>query len=160
MKHLLVVYSSQSGRTEALMRAALAGAATQAEAVTARCCRALDAGLDDLLWAQGLLLATPENFGYMSGALKDFLDRTYYPAQNRTNGLPYALIISAGNDGSGAVRAIERIAIGYGWKAITEPIIVRGSMPDATQQDIPADALQRCHELGEGFAAGLAAGVF
>ena len=152
MKHLLLIYSSQSGRTAAMCAAAREGAATLGDEVELRCKPALEADLDDLLWAHGLLIGTPENFGYMAGAVKDFLDRTYYPAQDRTNGLPYALLISAGNDGTGAARAIERIATGYGWKPVAEPVIARGDCSDAD--------LQRCRELGEGMAAGLAAGVF
>jgi multimeric flavodoxin WrbA len=120
--------------------------------VAVRCLKAFDAGLDDLLWAHGLLIGTPENFGYMSGAVKDFLDRTYYPAQGKVSGLPYALFISAENDGSGAARAIERIALGYGWNRISEPLICKG--------ELGPDLLQRCRELGEGMAAGLASGIF
>ena len=152
MKHLLIVYSSQTGHTEALVRAAVAGIADAGEPVEPQLLRATDAGIDELLWADGLILATPENFGYMSGALKDFLDRTYYPAEGRTVGLPYALLISAGNDGSGAARAIDRIATGYGWKRIAEPLIVKGEIDDA--------ALQDSRELGAAMAAGLAAGIF
>lgn len=151
MKHLLVVWHSQSGHTEALVRAACAGA-RQEIGVELRERRALQATLDDLLWAEALLLATPENFGYMSGATKDFLDRTYYPAQGRVDGLPYALLISADNDGRGAVSAIERIALGYRWKAVTEPLIVRGPPDDS--------ALAAASELGAGLAAGLVSGVF
>lgn len=152
MKHLLVIYASQSGQTQALCDAVCEGAAGLCNEVALRRKSALQADIGDLLWAHGLLIGSPENFGYMAGAVKDFLDRTYYPAQDRTNGLPYGLFISAGNDGTGAVRAIERIATGYGWKAINDPIIVRGDCSDAD--------LQRCRELGEGMAAGLAAGVF
>lgn len=152
MKHLLIVFSSQTGHTEALCRAAIEGAAGQADEIEVRLKRAAQADLDDLLWADGLLIGTPENFGYMSGAVKDFLDRTYYPAQNLTTGLPYALLISAGNDGRGAVSAIERIAIGYGWKAVAEPIIVRGEVAEAD--------LTACRELAEAFAAGIVLGVF
>ena len=117
-----------------------------------RCRYAPDAGLDDLLWADGLLLGTPENFGYMSGLLKDFFDRTFYPAEGKTVAKPYALFVSAGNDGSGAVRAVERIAIGYGWKAVAEPLVVKGGLDDG--------ALQRCRDLGEAMAAALSAGIF
>lgn len=151
MKHLLVVWSSQSGRTEALMRAACAGAAEFADEVELRCIGALAAGLDDLLWADGLIVATPENFGYLSGAVKDFLDRTYYPAEGKVDGLPYAMLVSAGNDGTGAVRALERIASGYRWKRICEPLIVRGE-PDGA-------ALAKCRELGAMLAVGIACGT-
>lgn len=152
MKHLLLVWASQTGNTRRLAESAAQGAAEFAEQVELRMRPALQTGLDDLLWADALLLATPENFGYMSGALKDFLDRTYYPAQGKTDALPYALLISAGNDGSGAVRAIERIALGYNWSRAAEPLIALGE-PDQT-------ALARSREVGQTLAAGLALGIF
>jgi multimeric flavodoxin WrbA len=152
MKHLLVIYSSQSGRTADMVAAAIDGAAALADEVEVRALPGGDAGIDDLLWAEGLVIGSPENFGYMAGVIKDFFDRTYYPAQGRTNGLPYALVISAGNDGSGAVRAIERIALGYGWQKVSEPVIARGELDES--------ALAACRELGQGLAAGLACGVF
>jgi len=151
-KQLLLVYSSQSGHTLAMLDAVRAGAMELADEVELRVLPALEAGLDDLLWAQGLLIGTPENFGYMSGAVKDFLDRTYYPAQGKVTGLPYAVFISAGNDGRGAATAIERIALGYGWSKVAEPVIARGELDD--------DALVRCRELGQTLAAGLACGIF
>jgi len=113
---------------------------------------ALGAGPDDLLGADGILLATPEHFGYMSGALKDFFDRTYYPVEGKTVGRPYALIVSAGTDGTGTCRAVERITRGYGWHAIAEPVLVVGA-PDA-------GALSRARELGATMAAGLSAGIY
>jgi len=113
---------------------------------------AVIAGAADLLWAQGLLIGTPEHFGYMSGAVKDFMDRTFYAVEGKVEALPYALFVSAGNDGSGAVSAIERIALGYRWKCVASPIIARGELQ-------PQD-LERCRELGQTFAAGLALGVF
>lgn len=153
MKRLLAVYASQTGRTRALVEAAVRGARQAAdEAVEIRLLGALEAGIDDLLGCDGLLLATPENFGYMAGALKDFLDRTYYPAQGKTEGLPFALLVSAGNDGCGAVAAIERIARGYGWHAVQTPLVVRGEPDDA--------AKAAAAELGAILAAGLALGMW
>ena len=96
--------------------------------VETRLLRAFDAGLEDLRWADGLLFGTPENFGTMSGALKDFFDRTYYPAEPYQLNLPYGLFISAGNDGSGAVRDIDRIAKGYPLRKISEPLIAKGDI--------------------------------
>src|SRR5262249_4300612 len=152
-RNLLIVYHSQSGRTERLARAALDGTRDPAvENVDVRFLRATDAGPDDLLWAHGLLLGTPENFGYMSGAMKDFFDRTFYPVEGRIQSLPYALFISAGNDGTGAVRAIRRIANGYPFKEVQEPIIVHGDPTD--------EAIEQCRELGLALAIGLEAGVF
>ena len=79
MKHLLIIYYSQSGNTTQLARAVFRGCQQETDVET-RICEAFDANLEDLLWADGLLFGTPENFGTMSGALKDFFDRTYYPA--------------------------------------------------------------------------------
>jgi len=152
MKHLLAIYSTQTGRTRTLLDAARAGIGEFADEVELRLLPALQAGLDDLLWADGLLLGTPENFGYMAGAVKDFLDRIYYPSEGRKLGMAYALLVSAGNDGSGAIRSIERIAAGCGWNRVAEPVVVKG-VPD------PA-SLERCRELGQTLAAGLACGVF
>lgn len=152
MKHLLLIYSSQSGNTAAMMAAARSGAAEFKDEVELRYLLAPAATLDDLLWAHGLLIGTPENFGYLSGLIKDFLDRTYYPAQGRVTGLPWAMLVNAENDGSGAVRALERIALGYGWTKVAEPVIGRGP-PDAAM-------LARCSELGQALAAGLAMGIF
>lgn len=151
MKRLLIVYTSQTGRSARLAHAAAEGARDSGDA-DVQLLRADAAGIDELLAAHGLILVTPENFGYMAGLMKDFLDRTYYPAEGKTVGLPYALLVSAGNDGSGAVRAIERIAIGYGWKPVAEALICKGEPDEA--------ALRACRELGAALAAGLAAGVF
>jgi len=148
---LLIVYHTQSGHTGRLAEAVLEGARRVSE-ITVRSLRAFDAGVDDLAACDALILGTPENFGYMSGALKDFFDRTYYPLENQLNGLPYAVFVSAGNDGSNAVREIARIATGYGWKAVCPAHIARG--------EITADDLEICRELGEAMAEGLALGVF
>jgi len=152
-RHLLIVYHSQSGHTEAMARAVLDGATdTEIERVDVRFLTATSAGADDLLWAHGLLLGSPENFGYMSGAMKDFFDRTFYPVEGRIASLPYAVFISAGNDGSGALKAIRRIANGYPLREVQEPVVARG--------DVTAEILGRCRELGLALAAGLDAGVF
>lgn len=152
MKHLLIVYASQTCRTLQMALAALRGAKQLADEVEVRFEHGLHANIDDLLWCDGLLLATPENFGYMAGAMKDFLDRTYYPAQGKVEGLPFAVLISAGNDGSGALTAIERIARGYPLTRVIEPIIAKGELDDAV--------LARCEEMGQTMAAGIAYGVF
>ena len=150
-KRLLIVYHTQTGNTGRMADAVLSGARTIDETETTLL-RAADAGVDDLLGCHGLVLGTPENFGYMSGMMKDFLDRTYYPVEGRTIGLPYALFVSAGNDGRGAIREIDRIALGYGWKKVAEPVIARGP--------ITADGLVRCQELGATLAAGIGYGVY
>ena len=117
-----------------------------------RTLRAAEAGPKDLLWADALLLGTPENFGYLSGALKDFLDRTFYEVEGKLSPLPYAMFVSAGNDGRGAVRAMERIANGYPFVAVQQPLIARGE-PSATD-------LQACESLGLAMALGIEMGIF
>jgi multimeric flavodoxin WrbA len=152
-KHLLIVFHSQSGNTEQLIEAANRGANNgEIDGVDVRMLMAINANPDDLLWADGLILGTAENFGYMSGAIKDFLDRTYYEVEGKIQSLPYALIVSADNDGSGAVRSVQRIAKGYPFIAIQEPLVVVG--------EIDAQALESAHDLGMLLAAGLESGVF
>lgn len=148
---LLIVYHTQSGNTGRLAEAVFRGAQQEA-GVTPWLKRAFDTTLDDLLACHGLILGTPENFGTMSGALKDFFDRTYYPAEGKTIALPYATFVSAGNDGRGAVRQIERIATGYGWKRVAEALIARKTITDAD--------LTAAEELGAALAAGLSLGIF
>lgn len=153
MKHLLIVYHSQTGHTAAMAEAVGRGARSPDVAgVEVRMLRAAEAGPDDLLWADAVILGSPENFGYMSGAMKDFLDRTYYPCEGKVESLPYAIFISAGNDGSGALSSIQRIARGYPLRAVQEPLIARGETTDAV--------LASCEELGMAMAAGLEMGVF
>jgi len=151
MKRLLIVYHSQSGATQQLAASVACGAA---EEQGCRCIvkRAYAAGLQDLLDCDGLLLGSPENLGYLSGGMKDFFDRTFYPAQEYQLNLPYGLFVSAGNDGRGAVRQVERIVLGYPLKKVVEPVIVRG-LPDQK-------GLEKCHELGMTLATGLVMGIF
>ena len=120
------------------------------EAVETRMLKANDAGPEDLLWADVMAIGTPENFGYMSGMIKDFLERTFYEVEGKLNPLPYALFICAGDDGSGAVRSIERIANGYPFKKVQEPIICRGNV-EASKA--------KCKDLGLMLAAGIEMGI-
>lgn len=152
MKKLLIIYASQTGHTARLAEAIAEGASCVADLLEVRLRYAFAAGIDDLLEADGLLIGTPENFGYMSGAIKDFFDRTYYPAQEKVAGLPYAVFVSAGNDGSGAINAIERIARGYGFNRVMEPLLVKGEL---TEESVLA-----AKTLGETMAAGIAYGIF
>ncbi|QGM99766.1 flavodoxin family protein [Methylocystis parvus] len=126
--------------------------APEIEGVTVCARAAFDAQSSDVLDAAGVLLLTPENLGYMSGALKDFFDRCYYPCLDRTEGLPYALCIRAGSDGTGTRRGVETIVAGLRWRAIQEPLICRG--------DWRENFLASSRELGMLMAAGLDAGVF
>jgi multimeric flavodoxin WrbA len=151
--HILLTFGGHpGGRTEHLRLAVERGIRSVDGGAGLVSRHALECGTPDVLAAQGLLIGTPEHFGYMSGALKDFFDRTFYAIAERRRGLPYALFVSAGNDGTGAVRSVERIVAGYGWTAIAPPLVVVG-------EPGPAD-LVRAEELGATMAAGLAAGIF
>jgi multimeric flavodoxin WrbA len=153
MKHLLIVYHTQSGNTGRLAAAVRAGATSElVDDVEVRYLLVREAAAEDLLWADGLLLGTPENFGYMSGAMKDFFDRTFYSVEGRILSLPYAVFISAGNDGTGALNAIRRIANGYPFKEVQDPVIAKGELTD--------EHLASAHDLGLALAAGLEANVF
>ncbi len=122
------------------------------DGVTVRVRTALEADAEDLLWADGFILGTPENFGYMSGAMKYFLDGAFYPCENRLNGRPWALFVRAGNDGSGAISSIRRILTGLAVREVQDPVLIAGEFDEARLAD--------CEELGLTMAAGLEAGVF
>jgi multimeric flavodoxin WrbA len=152
-RHLLVVFHSRSGGTQALADAVIAGAtAEEIEGVEVRVRRAPDATADDVRWCHAIIIGTPENFGSMSGLVKDFLERIYYAILDETPGLPYGLFVKGGHDGEGAIRSVERIVTGLRWRQVLPPVLVTG---DATDAD-----LERMHELGITLSAGLEAGVF
>ncbi len=158
MPTLLVVHHSASGGTARLTERAVAGARqpeiVEATGVTVdvRVLGAMEADVDDVLAADGYLLTTPENFGYMSGALKDFFDRTYYPCLDHTRGRPYGLIVKAGDDGSGAVDAVVPLTAGLDWRPVLPPLVVAGELTD--------QALAAAADLGGSLAGGLAAGIW
>lgn len=163
MDTLLVVYHSMTGGTRQMAESAAAGAgSTSTHRVLLL--HATAAGPAEVLAARGYLFASPENLAAMSGQMKDFFDRVYYPALDRLNGRPYAVMICAGSDGSNAAQQIGRIATGWRLKPIAEPLIVCTHAQTAEQilgpkQVAPQD-LERCRELGATLAAGLALGIF
>lgn len=163
MTSLLILYHSLTGGSEAMARAAMAGA-QQEPGVTARLLTAAEATPDDLLAADGVIFVCPENLASMAGVMKDFFDRSYYPALGQIEGRPYATMICAGSDGEGAARQIARIATGWRMKPVAEPLIIctHAQTPEEilAPKTIPADALARCRDLGQLLAAGLALGVF
>ena len=111
--------------------AVIAGACSDdVDGVEVHVCRAAEANADDVRWADAILLGTPENFGYMSGLMKDFLERIYYVVLDETPGLPYALYVKGSTDGSGAVRSVERIVAGLKWRAVLPPLVVTGDVED------------------------------
>ena len=112
----------------------------------------LDTTVEDVRACNALVLGTPENFGYMAGAIKDFFERIYYPLLEETPGLPYGVFVKASTDGDGAVRSVERIVAGLRWKLVMPPVVVVG--------DLGSSDLELCQELGATLAAGLEAGMF
>lgn len=158
---LLIIWHSRTGAARAM--AGAASEAAQGEC-TVRMVAADDAQPEDLLTAFGYIFACPENLASMSGAMKEFFDRCYYPVLGRIEGRPYAAMVAAGSDGAGAVRQIERIATGWRLKRIAESVIVctHAQTPEAIAAPTLLDetALAPCRDLGAMFGAGLAMGIF
>ena len=150
-KQLLVIYHSQSGTMKMMADRFVTGAARE-ETIDVVYRHAADARLDDLLHCDGIAIGSPEYFGTMAGLIKDFFDRTYEAAREKTIGLPYVLFVSAGNDGRGAITQIERLAAGYRWKKVQEHKRIVGQ---PTERDL-ADL----EELGQTMAAGIDFGIF
>ncbi len=152
MKRLLIVANTPSPNTARLAETVLAGArSSEIEGVESRLLSPFDTGPDDVMASQAIIMGTTENLGYMSGALKDFFDRIYYPCLEHTEGLPCALYIRAGHDGTGTRRAVETIVTGLKWSWIRPPLILRGDFQEAF--------VDQCEELGMLVAASLEAGI-
>lgn len=158
---LLIIWHSRTGASRAMAEAAQQGAAEEGDV---RLMAAADALPEDLLAAQGYLFVCPENLGTMSGAMKEFFDRTYYPLLGQIEGRPFATAIAAGSDGSGAERQVDRIGTGWRLRRIAEGVIVNlaAQTPEAilAVKTVPEAALRECRDLGQSFGAGLAMGLF
>jgi multimeric flavodoxin WrbA len=163
VKRLLIVWQSMTGGA-AQMAAAAAQAARDLGGVDVRSRRASETNPDDVLAADGYLFVTPENLASMSGQMKDFFDRIYYPVLDRISGRPCALLVCAGSDGQGAVRQVQRIATGLRLKEVAPATIVitHAQTPERilAPKDIEEPDLARCRAIGAALAAGLEAGVF
>lgn len=134
---ILVVHHTVSPATAELLAAALAGLAVAELAdveVTSR--PALACGASEVLAADGVVLLTPVNIGYLSGAMKHFFDQVYYPCLEAMRGLPYAAVLHSGSDASGALRALEGITTGLGWRAVGPPLVVSGPADPAVRETV------------------------
>ena len=152
-KQLLIVAHVPSPNTVTLRDAAVRGATSpDVSGINTVSKTPFEAGSDDVLACDGIILGTTENLGYMSGALKDFFDRTYYGVIEEKQGLPLGVYIRAGLDGTGTRRAIESITGGLRWKLVQEPMILHGEWQDGFTDQV--------EELGLAMAAGLEAGIF
>lgn len=171
MKKILVVHHSASGGTRALVSAFSDGAGTT-EGVSVLTRSAATATALDLQRANGLVIATPENFGYMAGSVKDFFDRTFYACMADTTtdgggsesllaGRPYSVLVCAGNDGSGAMQSVDRIITGWRMRKVHPGVIARrvGGEAGSSRGALSDKDLHACRELGELFAEGIAIGA-
>lgn len=156
---LAIVWHSRTGAARAM-----ADAAHQAAAGRAVLLAAQDVRAEDLLAASGYVFACPENLGSMSGAMKEMFDRCYYPLLGRVEGRPYASLIAAGSDGTGAQAQLDRIVTGWRLRRVAEPLVVNlgAQTPEAilAPKSLGKQDLARCAELGAAMAEGLALGVF
>jgi flavorubredoxin len=150
-KTILIIYHSQGGTMAGMAKRFAEGAARE-EGVAVLLKKAADATVDDLLQCRAIAIGSPEYFGTMAGMIKDFFDRTFVVAQERTIGLPFVVFISAGNDGRGALAQIERLAAGYKWRKVQEHRRIVGTPSE--------DALRDLEELGQTLAAGIDFGIF
>ena len=149
---LLVVAPCPSPNTEALREALLSAIRQQdAPKVQFTSLSPFDVKADHVLAADAIILGTTENLGYMSGALKDFFDRTYYDVLEQKQGLPCAAFIRAGHDGTGTVRALQSITTGLKWRWVQEPLVLRGSYQTAFEDQVA--------ELGAAMACALDEGI-
>ncbi|MER6676724.1 NAD(P)H-dependent oxidoreductase [Streptomyces sp. NPDC000983] len=148
MATLLIVHHTPSPNCQAMLEAVISGAgAPGIEGVTVVRRAALAATASDVLAADAYLLGTPANLGYMSGALKHFFDQVYYPCLDATRGRPFGYWVHGGNDVTGAVRSVESVTTGLGWRRAADAVTVTG---EPSKRDIEA-----CWELGATLAAGL-----
>ena len=158
---LLIVWHSRTGAAKAMAQAAWLGAQEEGEA---QLLAAENIRPGDMLAAQGYIFACPENLATMSGTMKEFFDRCYYPLLGCLEGRAYATLIAAGSDGSGAQRQIDRIATGWRLRRVAEPLIVitAAQTPSAivAPKTVAAPELDHCKALGQALGAGLAMGAF
>ena len=161
MTNLLIVYHSRTGGSRQMAEAAFSAALAEGSAVLKP---AAEAGPRDLLAADGYLFCAPENLAALSGQMKEFFDRCYYPVLGQIEGRPYAQMICAGSDGEGAARQLARIATGWRLKEVQPPLIIctHAQTPEAilAEKQILETDLNRCREVGAALGAGLAMGVF
>jgi NAD(P)H-dependent FMN reductase len=156
--HLLIIWHSRTGASEAMARAAAEGAG---DAVLLRADAVTEAAL---LAAGGYLFVCPENLAGISGLMKEMFDRSYYGVLGRIEGRPYATIIAAGSDGQGAERQIDRIVTGWRLRRVAESMIVNfvAQTPEAiaAPKHVPPHVLRQCRELGAALGEGLRLGIF
>ena len=161
MSSLLIVYHSRTGGAESMARAAYEAARQECEV---RILTAENATVEDMMSASGYIFCAPENLAAISGAMKEFFDRSYYPLLGQIEGRACAIMVCAGSDGENAVRQMTRIATGLRLRQVQDPIIVNtnAQSPEAilAPKSLTKAQLSQCADLGAAFGAGLSMGVF
>lgn len=148
MPRLLIVHHSPGPRVREIADAVLRGTRLDGlEHVEVVERPALEATAADVLAADGYVLGTTANFGYLSGALKHFFDTTYYAVREETAKRPFSYWIHGGYDTAGAEQAMTSITTGYGWTLAAEPLVYTG--------ESTPEHLERAVELGATVAASL-----
>jgi multimeric flavodoxin WrbA len=163
MKQLAIIWHSVTGGSEALAQAAYERA-VRAQGVNVQMFNAADAGAKHMLAADGYIFVFPENLAAISGGMKSFFDRCYYPCLGALNGRPYAMIVCAGSDGRNAVAQAERIATGWRLRQILPSVIVctHAQTPEAilAPKTIDSADLIAAAEMGAQIATGLQMGIY
>ena len=148
MPRLLVIHHTPSPALQAMLEAVIAGARDpELDGIDVAVMPALAATVPDVLAADGFVLGTPANIGYMSGALKYFFDQVYYPCLLAKPRAPYGLYVHGASDTTGAVRAVSSITAGLGWAEVITPVVALGPVGKDTER--------QCYELGATVAANL-----
>jgi multimeric flavodoxin WrbA len=158
MKKLLLVWHTQFGGT-AQMAAAARDGARAIDGIEVAFREAREAGADDLLECDALLVATSENFGSLAGMTKDFFERVFYPCEQSMAGRPYTVIVCAGTDGTGAMRDVDRIATGLRMRKVLPGFVYKSGLT-AQPQAVPATVLEQCAVIAATLAAGIVEGVY
>ncbi|MEO0690183.1 MAG: NAD(P)H-dependent oxidoreductase [Pseudomonadota bacterium] len=160
-KRLLIVWHSRTGASETMALEAAEGAHDE---IRVDLLKADDTTVEHVLAAAAFLFVCPENLGTMSGSMKEFFDRSYYPVLGRIEGRPYGTIIAAGSDGTGAERQLDRIVTGWRLNRVIDPLIVNFDAQDAVSilapKRVSNEIVEKCREIGATLGAGAAMGVF
>ena len=152
IKRLTMVHHSLSGKTRQMANLLTDVFLNEEQLIEFRSFLAFEATASDILRSDGIIFGTPANFGYMSGALKDFFDRNYYDLEGKVEALPYAIFVSASTDGTGAVDSIRRICSGLNLKEVQEPLVLTNNLSESDKQAI--------RDFGMTMAVGMDAGIF
>ena len=152
MKRLSMVHHSIGGKTKKMTSLLTDMLSNEDQLIEFRSFSAFEAKASDILQSDGIIFGTPANFGYMSGALKDFFDRNYYELEGKVEAVPYAIFVSASSDGTGAVESIRRICRGLNLKEVQEPLVLTKKLSESDQS--------RLRNFGMTMAVGIDAGIF